>query len=234
MKHLSADRLLWFLKTTHLFQGENTSVIGELANSLERHSWAKGLELPIFEGAKPLVHLVVEGSIRLIAEEKATLELLGPGDLLGGSQVLSSVVGDRVACSTTAHALTPCVTLLLGADDFTEILKKSPTVLINFVSQLEQSRRRLEVRLTNLLFRTSVGKVAGILLELASRFGEPGKSPQSVTITVPITHQDISSLVGLRRESVSLALASLELEELIQYKRNELTILNSAKLAEIK
>lgn len=231
--------LLWFLRTTNLFQGENTSFFNQLIHTTNQHHWPKGSELPILEDEKPLIHMIISGSVRVIVEEKAILELLSPGDVLGGMETPVAKSPHAIADSSIdstkyAIAMSDCTTLQFTAEQFSTYLRNSPTVLVNFVSHLEKSRRRLELRLSNLLFRSSLGKVAGILLELAERFGEKTGTEGHVELSIALTHQDISSLVGLRRESVSLALATLELEEYIQYKRNQMTILRVDALSEIR
>jgi CRP/FNR family transcriptional regulator len=76
-----------------------------------------------------------------------------------------------------------------------------------------------------------LGKLAGLLCELAERYGE--KKGTSIHLTMRLTHQDLASIIGTKRDTVSRGLADLELRELIRYQRNEIVLLDPAKLDEI-
>ena len=47
-------------------------------------------------------------------------------------------------------------------------------------------------------------------------------------------HQDLASLAGLRRESVSLAMGELELRDLIKARRGSITILDPKQLDQVR
>ena len=55
----------------------------------------------------------------------------------------------------------------------------------------------------------------------------------AVNISLPVTHQLISSYAGLVRETVSLEMKKFRDRKIIDYSRNSLTILSLQKLEEI-
>jgi CRP/FNR family transcriptional regulator len=103
--------------------------------------------------------------------------------------------------------------------------------MVSLARFLGLRQRYLEIRLTRLLYRSSLGKLAGLLCELAERYGETQGS--HIALTMRLTHQDLASIIGTKRDTVSRGLAELELQELIRYERNKIVLLNPKKLDEI-
>ena len=92
-------------------------------------------------------------------------------------------------------------------------------------------RQRLEIRLKHILYRSTLGKVAGLLGELAEGHGKPVEV--GTEIGVRLRHHEMASIIGCRRASVSEALAELEYRGLIQAHRSRLVILKAEELEAI-
>lgn len=222
---------IWFLRTSGLFQGQGTSLYEELDNSEFEAKFRRGEELPTSLNGEEVIHLIVDGHVKVSppTEEgnESLVEMLGPGDVVGGI-----VRGNAGAIGMRARAVGSLITLQLPRSRFDAIIAARPTILVNMISVLEESRHRLELRLSRLLFRSGIGKVAGLLLELGERYGS--RNGTTITIDIGVTHHDIASMAGIRRESVSLAMADLELRELIRARRGLITILNPEGLDAVR
>lgn len=90
-------------------------------------------------------------------------------------------------------------------------------------------QRRLERRLRNLLFRSNRERLLGLLFELMEQYGR--RIDEGLLIDIKLSHQDLAGLIGVTRESVTLALGELQLERLITVGRQRIVILNAQKLA---
>jgi CRP-like cAMP-binding protein len=220
---------LWFLRTTTLFGEGTDSLCHSVDRAAETFSFSRNDVISASDEASPPIYLLIEGQVKLRAMTDAGKEIItdiaGPGDAFGG---LDRVVGPTGASGTVgllppeAVALTKGFAMKFSLEYFRHLVERRPTVVLNITRFFGLKQRRLEIRLTRLLFRSALGKVAGLLLELGERYGE--RTPQGIEVGVRLTHQELASLIGAKRETVSEALAELELRELITSSRGQLLL----------
>ena len=87
----------------------------------------------------------------------------------------------------------------------------------------------MERRLKSLLFRSSRERLIHLLLELAERYGQPGHN--GILIRQKISHQDMASIIGATRETVTITLGELQTEGIIDVQRRRITLKNIDSLA---
>lgn len=155
------------------------------------------------------------------------------GNALGKSASRPGNDPALLSLAAEAVAMTNGSALRYSMEYFRRMVMERPTVLLNVTRLLGLRQRRLELRLARLLYRTCLGKVAGLICELADRYGEPGEEAGTTDINLRLTHQEIASVVGAKRETVSEAMAELELRELIRSKRTRITVMDLAALDRI-
>ena len=142
-----------------------------------------------------------------------------PGDLLGEVAAI-----DGKPHSATVGALDPLTAIAVGGDDFRAFLTESPNAALALLEMelgrlRDADRKRIEYGAYD-----SVGRVASRLLELAERFGRPSNG--GVSISLPLSQQELAGWVGCSREAVSKALHSLRDRHLIQTQRRAITVLD--------
>jgi CRP-like cAMP-binding protein len=104
-------------------------------------------------------------------------------------------------------------------------------------SALFEVTKRLASRLSDALRHLNAAekakaeeKIAHTLYFLSMRFGHRGGSNKTVReIKLPITHQDIASLLGLTRETVTVELKKLKDQGVVNYSKSRFVV-NQAKL----
>jgi CRP/FNR family transcriptional regulator/pyruvate formate lyase activating enzyme len=114
---------------------------------------------------------------------------------------------------------------------FQEMLGRNVALLNNFAAQVDSRRRRIEARLVRIVFKSSTGKVASLLAELAQRFGE--FEQDTIRIPLRLTHKDLGSFVGVKRETVSLAMADLEYRGIIATRGGLVSIIDPDMLIRV-
>jgi CRP-like cAMP-binding protein len=169
------------------------------------------------------VFLVLSGRVKVTVNTADGREVLlavdGPGELLGefealegGPRTASNVALDAVAC----RAMT--------GQEFRDLLAASPgipLVLIRWaVRRLQAADRR---RVDAASFDTT-HRLARLLLELADNLG--GADPSRVDIDIPLTQEELASLIAASRDAVVRALTSLRSRHLIATARRRITILD--------
>ena len=87
-------------------------------------------------------------------------------------------------------------------------------------------RRRIETRLRNILFLSSRERMVHMLLELIDSYGD--RLGNALAIRLPLTHQDLASLIGVTRETVTVILGQLQFDRLVKVQRRRITVLDCA------
>ena len=82
----------------------------------------------------------------------------------------------------------------------------------------------------NLLFLSNRERLTHLLLELAEQYG--AKVDGAVRLSIKLSHQDLASIIGSTRETVTVVLGDLQAEGLVSVGRRRITLLETNKLAE--
>lgn len=176
------------------------------------------------------VYLMQTGLVKLakvdLAGHEKTLALLQPPEFFGEM----ALVGDATR-SATAETLSECVCWLLYRDDFIRLLETFPALSLNLTQTLAERLRGMDDEAQILSYKDAQGRVAWVLLKLhetgvteTAGTGEP---------LVRLTHQELASLAGTSRETVTRALRALERESVIETRTREILLTDLEGLDEI-
>lgn len=185
--------------------------------------WPAGATLFLEGDRSSTVVVVVTGRVKVFSiteqGEEVVLAVRGPGALLGE---LSAIDGTERGASVAA--LEPVVALVVPVPDFVAFLSSEPgaaMALLRLVTSRlrDADRKRVEFGAFDIAAR-----VAGRLVELADRFGEP--VPDGVRIPVPLSQDELAGWVGASREAVAKALRVLRDRGLLTTGRRTMTVLD--------
>ncbi len=171
--------------------------------------------------------VLVEGRIRLYSitpdGKQAILALIEPGELFGELALVGSEVREEFA-----QAVGTSKVVAIPRDAMETVLLKNANLSLAVTKIVGLRQRRLERRLKNLLFRSNRERLLGLLCDLMEQYGR--KIDEGLLIDIKLSHQDLAGLIGVTRESVTLALGDLQLERLITVGRQRIVVLNEQKL----
>lgn len=102
--------------------------------------------------------------------------------------------------------------------------------MFEFASRILTRFGGVLTRMEYAMFGNAQSKVASMLLICAERLGKENK--KGITVQVPLTHQDIASLLGIARETASIEMKKLQTKDLIGYQGKYLVIKNIQRLKE--
>jgi CRP-like cAMP-binding protein len=160
--------------------------------------------------------------------QDSIVDMLGPGDLLGGLSVLSQQV-----YGVTAEALVTTCALRIDTVTFREVLLEHPQVALRALDEvtalLQDARSDTSQRATS----TVAQRVATTLLQLAEKFGQHGGSGDGTLLQLPLSRADLAAMTGSTPESVSRAMSRLRNDGIIDSGRRWTSILDRAKLTAI-
>ncbi|MCI0458646.1 MAG: Crp/Fnr family transcriptional regulator [Gemmataceae bacterium] len=220
---------LWYLKQCDLFE----KLTPVQAERLDRHASVLTFKRRalIYSPAEPGLSVLVlaRGRIKikdLTPDGKETiLAFIEEGEIFGELAVL-----DGQARGEFAEAVTDAQVLVIPREDLLWLLELRPDVALSITKLVGLRRRRIENRFRNVLFLSSRERMVRLLLELVAFHGE--RQGNRCQIRLPLSHQDLASLIGVTRETVTHVLGQLQVDGLIQARRRHLTVLDCERLAE--
>ncbi|MCA9074058.1 MAG: Crp/Fnr family transcriptional regulator [Planctomycetaceae bacterium] len=222
-----SDRV-WYLKKCELFERLNPSDLGVLESSARVRTFPKKSVVYLPQDAANSVYVVAEGRIRLVSitpeGKEAILAFFEPGDLFGELALLDAEPREEYA-----EAVLPSTVIAIPRESVEEVMGCNSSLTLAITKLIGWRRKKLERRLRNLLFRSNRERLSGLLWELTERYGR--RIVEGLLIDIKLSHQDLAGLIGVTRESVTLALGELQSEGVISVGRQRIVVLNVTQLA---
>ncbi len=159
--------------------------------------------------------------------------IVEPGETFGEEPV----VGARMR-ALYAEALEPSRVRLVDRQQLAEWAQRRPEVLLELTRNLWHRLEAVERQMENLAFRKVAQRLSTLLVDWAQKYGEPAPGAgrrDAVRLRIRLTHQELASLIGSSRETVTLTLGQLVDDNLIVYDqadRRTIVIPDLERLAE--
>ncbi len=157
--------------------------------------------------AGSFLYIVFKGRVKVTLnneEGKETiLAMLGSGDFFGEISIFDE--GPR---SATVTAMIDSELILIRKEDLLAELKHYPDMMFRILVGMSRRLRKADQQIVNLAWMDVYGRVARILLQLADEQGVP--NGKFVEIEKRPTHQELASMTGTSRETVTRVLNDLE------------------------
>lgn len=118
--------------------------------------------------------------------------------------------------------------LVAPKDAVLVFVKKEPDILFDLAKRVFSGLDGILTRMEQLMSGNARARLITILVISAKRFGEVRKN--GIVIHLKLTHQDLASLAGLSRETVSREMMQLKEKKLIGYTASTITIYNLQNL----
>lgn len=180
------------------------------------------------EGQSPRgVYMLCKGRVKLTmnsADGKTLIaRICEPGQVLG---LHATVSGQPY--ELTAEALQPCQVNFVRREDFLKLIREHSEISMAAMQQLSSGYRQAcqEIRYLG-LSRSASEKVAQFLLETSST-GQ--QTNQGKRFHLGLTHEEISQIVGISRETVTRTMTDFKTRMLIATKGSTVVIRNEPGL----
>jgi CRP/FNR family transcriptional regulator, cyclic AMP receptor protein len=180
------------------------------------------------EGQDPRgVYVLCKGQVKMMMNsvEGRTLivRICEPGDVLG---LAATVSGEPY--ELTAETLHPCQVNFVRRDDFLTLLRDHPEISAAAMRQLSNNYRKAcqEIRYLG-LSRTANGKMAQFLLAM---YAQAQLTSHRRRFHLGLTHEEVSQIVGISRETVTRTMAGFKDKMLIVTKGSTIVIRNESGL----
>lgn len=204
------------LNTIPLFSGLQDTDLRALDNKALVRTFRKHTII-INEGdLTDSLYLILSGRVKVYLSDKSGKELIldikGPGEYFG------EMVLDEGPRSASVMTLEPSQFAIIARNDFKDFLLKHPVVALHIIQNLIKLARGLNESVRSLAMLDTYGRVARMLLELATE--QEGK----LVIPTKLTQQEMASRVGASREMINRILRDLTVGGYIKVEEGFITI----------
>ncbi|MFK7776517.1 MAG: Crp/Fnr family transcriptional regulator [Gimesia sp.] len=222
------DKNFWYLKNCDLFE----RLSEEQITKVERHSsvrnFGRGNLVYLPTESSDSVFLLLAGRIKLYHitgdGKQAILALIEPGEIFGELAILDD--GER---EEYAEAMLKSTILRIPGQVIQELMQQHAEVSLGVTKLMGLRRQRVEQRLKSLLFRSNRDRLTYLLLDLAEKYGR--FTPQGVLINIKLSHQELASIIGSTRETVTVLLGELQNERSIEIQKRQIILRKTQHLA---
>jgi CRP/FNR family transcriptional regulator, cyclic AMP receptor protein len=173
------------------------------------------------------VYVVCRGKIKLTASSAdgklLIVRIAGPGDVLGLTSLLNSV-----RHKVTAETLEICDLKAIGRADFLAFMESSRDVGRSAAVSIAWEYEGMLLTARRLATSSSAaGKLATALLDWGRMDGAGG---ESLEFRMPLTHEELGSMAGLSRETVTRLLGKFRREGLVELDGERMVLPAPAKM----
>jgi len=150
--------------------------------------------------------------------------------ILDAPTLLNEPGGQNLAPSADCVAFNNCKVLAVDTKAFFDLMAGDFELTKVVIDQITHKTRRMYRQLKNTMSTTKAEKrLAAKLWKLCRDYGKPAGT--GTRIDIELTNASLADLIGIRRETVSRALKTLQDEGLIVYKKREIIVLNTDELS---
>jgi CRP/FNR family cyclic AMP-dependent transcriptional regulator len=171
------------------------------------------------------VHLIETGTVGIRVTsptgDVVTLDVLGQGDAFGEQ----ALIGKGYRRSATAVALELTETRRFTRTDFENLLAEHPSTTMVVAQMLDARLRATSQALLEALHLPAETRVFRRLARLAEFYAH--RSPP----TIPLTQEDLASLVGTTRQTINQVLGQAQADGLLRLSRGQIVIIDAEGLA---
>ena len=157
-------------------------------------------------------------------ENSPILNFIDSGELFGELSLLGSSERQEFA-----EAIEHCRVVLIPKSAMLKLMASYPHINVGVTKLIGARRQRIERRLRNLLFRSNRERVVHLLIEMAEKYAN--RTAEGLELKIKLPHQEMASIIGSTRETVTVMLGQLQTEGLIKIARRRITIIDLARLS---
>ncbi len=219
---MKSQSKFWFLKNINILEGIEESLV----QSIDRMSSMSSVKKhqPIYFGDEPSrsIFFLKDGHVKIsrISPEgkEVIIDVIGPGEIFGELSLVDAGEGrDEVA-----EALDDALVCAMDASDFQRMMKDSPELNLEVTKRIGMRLRKVQKRVSDMIFKDVRQRTAGFLVEYAEEFGKTKNG--LITIDSPLTHQEIALLTGSARQTTTAILDEFRSAGLLEFSRNHFVI----------
>ncbi len=228
MTPISSSELAQALQAVELFKSLKVDELANLEKIVRLRHYRSGQKIIQEFDRGTELFVIVSGSVKVSTEDQEGREIIVsigyPSDFFGEIALL-----DEDTRSATVTALEVTTVIAIEKSDFLKFFTTYPEFALRLLAVMGRRIRQTDEKLMHMAFADSFAKIARTLLQIFEKEGvrDLGGTPY---INDRFTRQELASLSGVSRETVSRSLGAFIQAELIRVANNRIYILNENKL----
>ncbi len=220
-------QVLWHVRNCSLFQRLTDAQLGTLEQHSRIRKFPKGSSIYLPTDRSDSAFLLAEGRVRMCSTtpegKQSILAFVEPGELFGELAIV-----DNSEREERAEAVQNSTVVLLPGNHLRQLMEDAPGLAMGVTKLIGLRRKRVERRLRSLLFRSNRERLTQLLVDLAEQYGTA--TTDGIELAIKLSHQDLASIIGATRETVTTVLGELQSEGLVRIQRQKLTLLDLRRL----
>ncbi|MEX0726410.1 MAG: Crp/Fnr family transcriptional regulator [Planctomycetaceae bacterium] len=223
------SQTIWHVKNCSLFEKLSEEQLSQLEGRARIRSFPRNSAIYLPTDISDGTFLLAEGRVRICSTtsdgKQAILDFIKPGELFGELGLFHE--GER---DERAEAAVDSTVYLLPGDDLRRLMQNSAELSLGITKLIGMRRKRIERRLRSLLFRSNRDRLAHLLLELIEQYGK--HLAEGILIDLRLSHQELASIIGATRETVTALLGEMQYDRLITVGRQRIVVKDLQRLAQ--
>ena len=221
---------LWFLKSCQLFEHLSPDELRRIEMRSRARTFPRKSPIYLPADEARSVYLLAKGRAKIChltpEGKQSILAFIEPGELFGELAILDSGAREEYA-----EAIEVSTVVMIPGDEIQRLMADLPELSFGITKMIGMRRRRIERRLKNLLFLSNRERLTHLLLELAEQYGK--STSDGIQLGIKLSHQDLASVIGSTRETVTVVLGEMQSEKLLKIGRRNILLLDPTRLAAI-
>lgn len=220
-------RDIQYLKSVPVFGNLPDAQLLQIHKHTIERTYRKGTVLFLEGDPGQGFHYVKSGKVKIVkmADDgrEHIIKIMGAGEIF--AEVL--LFNNRPYPATAIAVEESCIGLIKNLDLETLVLNNNELAL-QLIKALSQRLLYAQQKIKNLALNDVMARTAEILLRLASEHGQTQGG--RIEISLDLSRQDLASLVGTTRETVTRMLSALKKDGVIEFTGQKVSILDEAAL----
>ncbi len=220
---------LWYLKRCDLFERLSDDQIRRVESCSRVRKFDRNCPVYLPADESDAVYLLASGRIKICHlttdGKESILTFIEPGELFGELAIFDPGPRDEYV-----EAIEPSTVVLIPREAMQQLVEEHPNVSLGITKLFGLRRKRIERRLKQLLYLSNRERLTHLLLELAEQYGTP--NGDGIVLSIKLSHQDLASVIGSTRETVTVVLGQLQVEGVVKLGRQRIVLLKPERLAQ--
>jgi len=195
------------LSKVDIFSGLSLESLQRLASRLTSINFKKNALIIGKDSQGDSLYIIRSGEVKVLLQNEDGKEMIlakfRAGDFFGEMSLVDGRPRSADVITTEKSQL-----LILSRDAFVEHLEQFPRTGLKILAEMSTRLRRADEVIGNLVMLDVYGRVARILIDLSERDGEVRS--EGIFIKTRPTQQDMASMIGTTRETVSRVLSEFQ------------------------
>ncbi|MEW6602763.1 MAG: Crp/Fnr family transcriptional regulator [Nitrospirota bacterium] len=218
-----------FLKKTEIFASLTDQEMEQVINKMVVKQFKKSETILYEEDTSEYMYIILYGKVKAVRTTEDGKEIILAMHKTGSFFGEMSMIDGKTAPASVI-ATEDSLIAIISRKDFFSIIFLNNKVTSNLLKILCSRLRRCWDTIQLLNFNNALHRTKMLLLMLVDDYGE--KTPEGTVLNIKLTHQDISNMTGLTRESVTRVIDKLQKNKEIIILKNKSICLTSAFVQE--